>query len=288
MKQEKLNAVVARNFVSGAVIVGAVYFGFRAATENWEPIKYVPIIFYLITGQLLSELVSRELKLRLMHDDIQATSNKITSTTSIIEKIDEDLKTRFEEVISQIRWNTASITNAKFVDTKDQILQEVIRLQSQLTSHIKAVLYSGANSPPELTDETAKMIDEKLKKGITITFTAVLVVSYSNPPEGIVQKIEEKNEVYKKNPDVWKRINLRLLNQHPTVGIDTVILDDKHVIFLIADPLRTYDIYRALIIENCPGLAVALSVWFEREVLHISEDFEIAKGKIGSKSKSSK
>ncbi len=141
------------------------------------------------------------------------------------------------------------------------------------------MLYSGANSPTELADRAAHIIKQRLDAGVLVTFTAVIIVDYSEPPLEIITNIESKNEIYKQQ-GVWERIDLRLKNQKPTLGIDVIIYEDKHVQFLITDPLRTRDIYKAVVIENRQDVAQAFIAWFDREVFPGSGKYDLEKDKL--------
>lgn len=243
-------------------------------------LRGVLLVLSLFAGATTIDWV---LRLEDLKDKAVETQRTVAKTKTIVESrfpdLESTLQVGFRDTRAEIRLETAAGVTSKFFEQKKRIIEEFQHLTEGVTSEISAVLFSGANSPSELTDVVAAAIKKKRDEGVSIIFQPVIVVDYDNPPPDIKAYVEGKYAVYERE-GVEHRVDLRLLHQSPTAGLDVAIFDKKHVVFLIADPLRSDEIYKAVVFEDRPDLAMVLSKWFTDNFYNNARPYQEEKDKL--------
>lgn len=223
----------------------------------------------LILGLVLliaaSEIADKFVKLEEIHSSIKEGFSK---------KMEDEFK-HIEREIHYIKEPQPG--SVRFLEDKDEIVKTLRSVSDDLEDYIRAAIFNGANSPTELADDLARVIKEKA--GRNILFDAAVAVDYDNPPKGITQVIESKYEIYDQ-AGVAGRVKLQLFNQSPALGIDIIIFDNKHIVFLLRDPTGEAETYRAILLKDVEKAARCLARWFDKEIFPKSNDYWTEKQKL--------
>src|SRR5690606_21338276 len=140
-------------------------------------------------------------------------------------------------ILSRQRDRLGINVSARFIEKESQVINYFAQIfERDWKDKIRSVVYGAVKSPPDL----GKLIVSHLKKlksqELLATFAVVIyVVSPKiSSSSSFTKRLNERISFFEEN-DVRDRLDLNLRETTKSDGMDLVIIDDKHLVFIISE-----------------------------------------------------
>lgn len=149
--------------------------------------------------------------------------------------------------------------NAIYVKTHDNVVSQINRIQQRdLHDKLRLMIYGNPKSPDEITNELMQLMEDREN-------LIEELLLFVDPDTVDLEFLNEVQERLNRYGDLINRVKAHVCHMSPPEGIDTYIIEDKHVIFNFSYPaegIKKY--YKAIILEDVPEMAREYIDFFER------------------------
>lgn len=151
------------------------------------------------------------------------------------------------------------------LSTRDEVYSVGIQLVGEAEDKIRAiVLGSGAKAPRTWALAVYRRLRQKRHSRPPLIFESIVAFDFDDPPPEMNRQVNGRFRLQERY-GVRDQVHLSFLNQKPLVGIDVLIIDDKHVI--VAATAGRRKLQEADLFYDQPEVTRWWIQWFDRMLL---------------------
>ncbi|HEY1112420.1 MAG TPA: hypothetical protein VGE66_02630 [Chitinophagaceae bacterium] len=188
-----------------------------------------------------------------------------------LDRIDKALE-RQTRLLREVNTSLKSFHEFRYLESYNDIYQTSIQLIEGTHSRLRLLMYTNKPKAPDWwTERVAEIMQENMRRSNPLLFDVVVCVDEDNLSEENIASAEQRYAVFDQK-GVGPFFKFHFHRMHKNVGIDCLIIDDRHLI--IHFPTITYNIpQRGLLLENQPDVVREWVTWFDNFAISGSLSF---------------
>jgi hypothetical protein len=140
------------------------------------------------------------------------------------------------------------------------------RLVRESQNRIQAfVVGSGVKAPKEWAQAVADRLRSSRKSGVPIKYETVIGLDFEQVPPDFSERVAKRHALYS-SQGVGDLSSLSLLDLHPPIGFDILIVDRRHVALAFSPHEGTDAVDQGIVFYDQPVLASAFADWFDERL----------------------